>query len=204
MQKLKPSDILLFPVSLFKKFNDNKYSAIPGILAIGIVDVIVPLFILSPEVFIGKSSSDLTFNIAAALLAMVIIGIADIVFFSMPLYDVFAWVGRRSKMDFSMISFIKPVKIYMMAHAFIIPLNIALMALIKFAPAVIFLTILDLYFTFIVPVWFAAVIYRGMNAVYAFAKEARRLVFVLILVWSLVLSYALEYIVSDLLINVFR
>ncbi|MDD5603664.1 MAG: hypothetical protein PHG48_06245 [Eubacteriales bacterium] len=207
MKKIRFTDIILFPKSLYEKFGPGRVTAIPGIIAIGIIDVIWPVIIIRPEVFTAAAGPDLIFNISLALMAIIVAGALDVLFFSLPAHDMLCWIGKKSGKDYSGVNIIRMFKIYMMSHVLIIPLNMVLMLMPMFFPSlagIVFLNVLDLYFTFVVPVWFAAVIFRGINTVYKLEKAAKRMVYVLVLLWTVMLSYALDYLISGLLLDIFR
>jgi len=216
MKKLKVLDILLFPKSIYRKLNDRKMPVFAGMFIVGIIDVVLPLLFNKSEVLFKRGQADLTFNIAAILVCSAVVGAIDIIFFALPLHDLFDWIGKKSNVKFSNNSIVKIIKIYLLAHVFVIPVNIIFNLLwlginAQSLPGSISVSIFFiyyvcvLYFNIIMPIWFSAVIYRGISTIYdKFTLQVKGLVFIAIFLWNNLLSYALSFIVNTLLLKIFR
>jgi len=216
MKKLNIWDILLFPKSIYRKLNDKKIPVIAGMFIVGIIDIILPILFSKSAILFDRGQADLIFNIAAILICSAVVGAIDVVFFAMPLHDLFDWIGKKSNVRFGNNSIIKIMKVYLLAHVLVIPVNIILETLlfsldlqnftgsIPFGIQLIYYIII-LYFDIIMPIWFAAIIYRGISTIYdKFAPLVKWLVFIAVFLWSTLLSYALSFIIEKLILYVFR
>jgi hypothetical protein len=93
---MKLMDLLLLPESLFKRFSDRKITLYVGFVFVGIVDLIFNRLMIDFEKnFAGKTQEVLTHNIVYLVLFIIIIGVLDVAFFSIPLHDLFRFFKKK-------------------------------------------------------------------------------------------------------------
>jgi hypothetical protein len=93
---MKFMDFLLLPESLFKKLSDKKITLYAGFVFVGIVDLILSrLMVDFQKNFTGKTPEVLTHNIIFLVLFVIIIGVLDVAFFSIPLHDLFRFFKKK-------------------------------------------------------------------------------------------------------------
>ncbi len=201
-------NIFLLPRTVYQKVTDKKATLYAGILFVGAVDIAFPLVARYLDLFRGKPQTTLNYNIGLILLFAVMLGIVDVMFFSLPLYDFCKFIkkgdvgpGNASLMKFS--------KAYMLAHLVVIPFNILFLILLynptgaMIPDGMVFLA--AIYFYFIMPTWFTGIIARGANVIFNFEPRFKPLVFAAIFTWNYLLSnYALDYVVNNWVMYFFK
>lgn len=198
-------DILLFPERIYKKITDSKPALYAGIIFIGAADLIFPYIV---EAFTGlftqKTLFVLILNIVLSMVFIILIGILDVAFFSLPLFDLFRLIKKRMGEKVPENLRIKLMKVYIMAHFVIVPVNIAIYYLLENLSLEDNMTMVNITFFVIICVyiWFSAIISRGINTIYGFGKELKRVVFLIVFLWSFLLGWALEYIINNLIIKI--
>lgn len=98
------------------------------------------------------------------------------------------------------------MKIYVMAHIFIVPAEIVLYYIFKDwqLDNLSFLSTYGFALLLVLPViWFNAVITRGINTVYQFEPLFKRLVFPVVFLWSFLTSEALHYVINNWIVKLF-
>ena len=128
-------DILLYPVRLFEKLTDKKATLYTGILLVGAIDLLLPDIAFSLKfIFSGKPVNDVYVNAVLAAFIIVVLGIVDVTFVSLPLFDFFKFVKKkegslsgleheRGQIVSSAATPVKIMKIYIMSHFIIIPVS---------------------------------------------------------------------------------
>jgi len=200
---MKLLDILLFPKSLYRRVTDKKLTLFLGIILIGIVDVGFPLSETFSKNFIGKTHNDLVFNIVFASVVAILFGVVDALFFAKPLVDLFKLFKKKGIVIDKHGQMIKVMKVYMLSHLLIIPLNViayAVMYNVKLDNHVI-LAFLIFTYSSVMPIWFAAAITRGTNVIYDFEPLFMRLAFVAIFIWNMLISFAFDFMYSHWIIG---
>ncbi|HOJ10556.1 MAG TPA: hypothetical protein PK733_08180 [Clostridiales bacterium] len=213
-------DILLFPRSLYKKISDKKLTLYIGIIFIGLVDLGFPLADNFKSFYTGDGYSRIVYNIALTIIFTILLGAIDILFFSIPISDLFKRFKKGNKpADGNQVYekglFIKLIKVYMIAHflillpeiiSFIIYRNIAntLVSGVTTNNLNSVLLYIAFFIDVLIPFWFSGAITRGVDVVYEFKPLYKRLVFLVIFVWNYLLGYALSYMISNWILKLFR
>lgn len=203
--KMRISDILLLPRTVYKRITDGKLTLAAGILFVGAVDVLFGLIGNYGRFFLEKRGQDLAVNIVVAALMIILLGVVDVLFFAVPLYDLFKILPKVDDDNLKYTGMLpKIMKIYALAHIVIMPVNVVMLVLSTMAPPLsqseLFINALFIYFDILMPIWFAAVISRGINTVYSFQPLFRVLVFIVVYLWSYLEGYAVSF-GGDWLIN---
>lgn len=203
-------NIVLFPKSLYKRISDNKLTLFLGIIFIGIIDLGFVLVEGFRQFFGGAETSKTVYNIALAILFTLLLGVVDVLFFTIPMFDLFK---RFKKREGSVVTneqgqFIKLAKVYIIAHFLILVPQIIMFLIYR--NIVLTLNISNrllyvaLFIDFIIPFWFSAAISRGVNTIYKFKTLFGKLSFLILFVWNYVLGHALSYVISNWILSVFK
>lgn len=147
-------DTFAFPVRFFEKLTDNKITLALGIILVGAIDLLLPDV---PEtfkvIFSERSAGDIRFNAVMMVIVILALGIVDVVFVGVPLFDIFRYLKKketamavelsnqinasgenegegnpllrlkRSGSDKNTASYIKVMKVYIMSHFVIVPVS---------------------------------------------------------------------------------
>lgn len=147
-------DIFAFPARFFEKLTDNKITLVLGIILVGAIDLILPDVANTFKViFSDKSAGDVTFNAVMTVVVIIALGVIDVVFIGVPLFDIFKYLKKkeasmatelsnhfnmdgdnegeenpllRLKHTGSMehtASYVKVMKVYIMSHFIIVPVS---------------------------------------------------------------------------------
>lgn len=197
-------DRLLFPKDFFKKITDKLHTLYIGIVLIGLVDLGMSLIYKIPFYFYNKPTEILVYNISLALCIIILVGLLDIIFFAMPLFDIFKNFALRKRITDIKGQFIKLMKVYIVSYFLIIPIYILLH--IVFRENVAGLRIYSGYFLIIkiiIVLWQSAIVTRGIYVIYTFHKKLKILVFFMVSTWVMLLGYTVDYLVNAWLIKLF-
>lgn len=223
MDKLKKKlmDILAYPISLYEKLTDRKATLIAGIVLIGVIDFLLPdvKFIIK-ELFTDKSVPDIVYNAGMAVLVLLLLGFVDVICISVPLFDIFRYLKRKEIQFVSTTgigkedeqpplrpSVIKVMKIYIMSHFIIIPVSLAYNLwdtrfITEDSSAL--LVNLALIFFMIINIWAAAIMTRGLNAIFRFNMLFRRLTFIIVFTWNFLFGMVFDVMIKNWLMQLFR
>jgi len=201
-------DVLLFAKSLYKKIGNSRATLFLGALYVGIIDILFPLLAGKDfRIFTGKTRNALMENVALLIASIAVIGFADILFFSHPMYDLFKLFKREPGHTDDRGMLIRLMKTYVLAHVLITPVYVLIILVANFTgfannPAAGYiLALLDL----VIFIWFCAAITRGINAIYSFTPLFKRLVFVPVYVWNFILSnIAFSYMINNWIMKLFK
>ncbi len=147
-------DIFAFPVRFFEKLTDNKITLALGIILVGAIDLLLPDVANTFKViFSGRSAGDVRFNAVMTVVVILALGIIDVVFIGVPLFDIFKYLKKKETtmaVELSAqinasgdnegeenpllrlkrtgsaehtASYIKVMKVYIMSHFFIVPVS---------------------------------------------------------------------------------
>jgi len=195
-------DILLFPKSFYKKISDKLLTLYLGIILVGFIDMGFSLYADLPMYFLRKPPTALLFNISLTLCFIILAGLIDIVFFALPLFDIFKFFRVKERIKNINGQLIKLMKIYVVSHFLVVPVNAFFLFLSNgfYGPkgAVFYISFFML--SIVTPVWHSAIMTRGINAIYNFDERLKGAVFGLVYIWSTLLGYALGYIIDNWLI----
>lgn len=223
MDKLKKKlmNILAYPISLYEKLTDRKATLIAGIVLIGVIDFLLPdvKFIIK-ELFTDKSVPDIVYNAGMAVLVLLLLGFVDVICISVPLFDIFRYLKRKEIQFVSTTgigkedeqpplrpSVIKVMKIYIMSHFIIIPVSLAYNLwdtrfITEDSSAL--LVNLALIFFMIINIWAAAIMTRGLNAIFRFNMLFRRLTFIIVFTWNFLFGMVFDVMIKNWLMQLFR
>ena len=205
--KDKLLNILLFPPKLFAGLNDKRLTLYAGILLIGIIDLFIPDFMGTYKLlFTGISSDSVSWNMLVAAGVVVLLGVVDTVFFSVPLYDLFKWLKKREDKPHNASS-VKIMKVYIMSHFLIVPVNVLMhYSLFKGVTenSGALITNLYLVYFFIILVWSSAIVSRGINTLFSFNPILRRLTFIVVFTWNFLFGMVFELQILNWLLKLFR
>ena len=205
--KDKLLNILLFPPKLFAGLNDKRLTLYAGILFIGIIDLFIPDFMGTYKLlFTGISSDSVSWNTLVAAGVVVLLGVVDTMFFSVPLYDLFKWLKKREDKPHNASS-VKIMKVYIMSHFLIVPVNVLMhyslfRGVTENSGALI--TNIYLVYFFIILVWSSAIVSRGINTLFSFNPILRRLTFIVVFTWNFLLGMVFELQILNWLLKLFR
>jgi hypothetical protein len=198
-------NILLFPISLFKRLTEKKLTLFLGILLVGLVDLGFPIALNFSRYFWGKPLSALVLNILLLLVFVAAIGLIDVLFFAVPINDVCKFFKKGAegipKSGFP----VRVMKVYALSHVLITLVNALVYSLILNTSVTSYLWIagsMSIYLYVIMPLWFTAVISRGLNAVFNLEGITKYIIFILVFIWTFLMGYALGFI-SDLALRLF-
>jgi len=202
---MKLLDVLLFPSALYQKVTDRKSTLFFGVLFVGAVDMLFTLIEKYPVLFAGKAQGVLTYNVLLAAACIIVLGVADVFFLCLPLFDLFKLFKKEEGYEAQGNMLVKLMKIYILAHFIIVPVEILIYIAARSVDGlntglVYFIVLLDVA----LPFWFGAAITRGINSIYKFQPLFRRLVFIVVLIWSYLLGKVLFFVINNWLINLFR
>jgi len=203
-------NVLLYPAGLYTKLTDNKVTLVAGIILVGLIDFFLPNVKEVHKAYFtdlgGRSAEDIQFNIIIAVLVILLLGAIDVLFFSIPLHDVFKFFKKKEGLPHHA-SRIKVMKVYIMSHFLIIPVNVILYFSIfekitkDSSASIIFLAIIAM---FAIRIWSSAIVTRGINTLFQFGPILRKLTFLLVFTWSFLFSTALTDQIMNWLLKLLR
>jgi len=202
----KISDILLLPKWFYARLTGKKATLFAGFIFVGIIDVLFPFGQSIQEFFVNKAPADRLFNIAIAAGLIVILGALDVFFFARPLLDLF----KRFKPEPSVLQpglLTRVMKVYIAAHVLILPVNTVVFyadSRLGQNSSMILMLLVIFYISFILPIWFSAIITRGLNVIYNLKQNYRKLIFISVLLWSYLLGKALSVVIDPVINNIFK
>lgn len=199
-------DILLLPKKFYKSFTAKKPVLFMGIMLDGLLFVVLMLIDNFSKIFHGKSVMLIYFNATLALVFIALIGFIDILFFSVPIFDLFKLFGKEKDEQHSEELLIKLMKVYICATIVTFPINLIFTLILNFVNIPVGIA-LDTFISIIIllpSVWGSAIIARGVNELYNFQPFFKRLVFLVVLAWSTILGIVLIFITDNWLMVLFR
>jgi hypothetical protein len=218
--KNKLLNILLYPTQLFEKLTDKRAALYAGILLVGAIDLLLPdLAAFYKLHFEGKPITAVYLNAAAVVLLIAVLGLIDVIFVSVPLFDFFKFMKKK---ETSMVSAtseekiaviphiatsIKIMKIYIMSHFIIIPVSMVLH--FTFLENVTensseWQLYLALVIYMLIYIWMAATITRGINTLFKFNPIFRKLTFIIVFSWSYLFEMVFEMQILNWLTKILR
>jgi hypothetical protein len=219
--KSKLLNILLYPTQLFDKITDKRATLYAGIILVGAIDLLLPdVAAMFKQHFNGKPVSDIYFNTVTAILLIVVLGLIDVIFVSMPLYDFFKFIKKKEETSLTLTSSeekivvvphtatsIKIMKTYIMSHFIIIPVSMILYFIFlkdvtDTSPAWQLNIALVLYM--LLYIWMAAIITRGINTLFKFNPIFKKLTFIIVFGWSYLFKMVFDMQILYWLSKIFR
>jgi len=194
-------DILLFPKSYFAKITDKLPTLFLGIIFVGLSNAAFLLLDYIPVMFFDKELSVLIFNSTFALCIAVLLGLVDIVFFSLPLFDLFKYFRLKERIKDINGQLIKLMKVYISSYLIIVPVQAFFEATVRISRWIGMNTNFTLAIALIefilMPIWLGAIVARGINTIYDFDDRLKSMIFAIAYGWHLILSYVLSFFVSN-------
>ena len=190
-------DILLFPRSFFAKITDKLPTLFLGIIFVGLSDATFLLLDYFPVIFLNKTLSVLIFNSTLALCVAVLLGLIKIVFFALPLFDLFKLFRVKERIKNINSQLIKLMKVYISAHFIIVPVEAFFEATVRLSKLVgmgeNYSATMALIQFVLLPTWLSAIVTRGINTIYDFDDRLKNMVFVIAYTWILLISIAMNF-----------
>jgi hypothetical protein len=207
MNKKLLLDFLLFPESLYKKYDSHKWPVIIGNLLIGLIYLDYLVITKFSDIELSSTSHfSLFYHILYSFLIVYFIGFFNVIIFSYPMYDFFKMNKKHitSNCDSTLTIL---AKIYITAHLLVIPFQLLLLSILKFLglfnnPELIFT--LRILLGFILPIWFCSIITRGIRITFNFDCKMLRKIFIPIFTWYILLSLAMVFIIENWVIRIFN
>ncbi len=195
-------DLLLLPKKVYQKLSGKRSTLILSILLVGIADMVFSFVDNYSKIFVSKEPIILYFNITLGVVLTILVGFIDILFFSMPLFDLFKIFSKEEPVVNGGEQLIKIMKVYALANVLIVPLNLVLYIAFRNMGegGSVLLSILVNAAT----LWLAAAASRGINCIYKFIPPLKKMVFITVFMWGSILSVALGYMVDNWLMLLFR
>jgi len=200
-------DRLLPSTQTYKDMNAKRPTLYLGILLIGLIDILgfAPKTVI-PAIFAGKAPDVIIRNIILFIVFVIVLGVLDTVFFSLPLLDFFSMLGEKKGEPHPAGLNVRFMKVYALAHVVTLPANIIVWLAIEYLGEGI--GSLQAFFLWLVNIaiiiWFTAVITRGVNVFLKLKDMHRWVVFPAVVLWSMLLSFALTYVTDNWVMVLFR
>ncbi|ACL77278.1 hypothetical protein [Ruminiclostridium cellulolyticum] len=198
-------DFFLLQKDFYSKLTDKSLWLYIGIVFVGLRDVI--FYILNPQNPKGFFITNLSFDLKTAsilLITALLIGFIDVLCFSYPVFDVIKHFKKKSeRYNASVVNtysslITKVMKVYILANIILTPMDI----IIYFSSRWTLSTdsMILLFITTVMGIlsyfWFNGVITRGLCMLFRLSNNVRGLVFVLVFFWNALISSAIQYLLS--------
>lgn len=200
-------NVLLYPARLYEKLTDNMGTLVAGIILIGLIDFFLPdIKQIYTDYFTDKPVADIRFNIIMAILVVLLLGVIDVVFFSVPMFDFFKYIKKKEGLPHQ-VTLIKVIKVYLLSCLIIIPVNFLFnnvffrninensSSLMKSLAVGLF---------FIIIIWGSAIITRGINTLFSFGPLFRRFTFLFVFTWYNLFSIVFNMKIIYWLLKIFK
>lgn len=208
MEKSTLLDILLLPKAFFAKITDKLPTLFLGLIFVGVADAAFLLYQYVPKIFVNKTMSVLIFNSTLALCIAVLLGLIDVIFFSLPLFDLFKFFRVKERIPNINGQLIKLMKVYISAHLIIVPVQAFFEATIflssKAGMNANFSVSMALIQFILIPIWLSAIVSRGINTIYDFDDRLKSMIFVIVYTWYLLLSFAMSFTLFKWILILFK
>ena len=203
-------NILLYPAIFYKKLTDNKVALVAGIILIGLIDFFLPdvkeIYKTYFTDFAGNSVADIQFNSIVAIFLILLLGVIDVALFSIPLHDIFRFFKKKQGLPHQS-SAIKVMKVYIMSHFLVIPVNVILYYTVfhdlgnnSSAGEIIMAEVAF----FAIMIWSSAIITRGINTLFDFGLFFKRLTFLIVFTWGFLFSMVLDMQIMNWLLKILK
>jgi len=226
MKKLKNKllDILLLPVRLHDGLTDRRATLIAGIVVVGAIDFLGTdvkyTMALTRELFFGKLVPDIVYNASMAVLVLLVLGLVDVICTCVPLFDISRYFKRKEAQFIANTGIkageqeppVRPtaarvMKVYILSHFLIVPVSMILnyvfsLDFIDKSSPIVQNLLLVVYM--LIMVWGAAVLTRGINAIFRFNVLFRRFIFLVVFTWQFIFGMVFDILIIDWLMQLFR
>lgn len=92
-------NVLLYPARMYERLTDNKVTLVLGIILIGLIDFFLPDVKEVYKTYFtdigGRTAANIQFNMVAAVFIILLLGAVDVIFFSVPLHDIFKYFKKK-------------------------------------------------------------------------------------------------------------
>jgi len=237
MNKIKDKllDVLLYPVRLYDKLNDKKATLFAGIVLVGAIDLLLPDISAFIKLhFANKPSNIVNTNILLTVLIAVVLGIVDVTFISVPLFDFFNFIKKKEVKMYANIykhqgsgqedsrfvlpllkkedleykaSRIKIMKVYIMSHFLFIPVSVILhyTFLSKIkVDSPDWIQYMALVIFMLIFIWSAGIMARGINTLFRFNPMFKMLTFIVVFTWNYLFGMVFDLQILNWLLKLFR
>lgn len=207
MDRDKFFDRILLTKDFYRRLTDGRMALYFGILLVGIIDMLIPVIEKFDKLFIGRPNDILFNNIALVVISVIGIGLIDVLFFSIPLFDFFKRFKSEEEVQSGSKQLIKIMKIQIIANLLVIIPYFA----IYFVSEGIdpdrhpLLVEIILILSILISIWYCAAITRGINSIYSFKPLFSKVVFIFVFFWYFILSnFSIPYVVNNLIMEWFK
>ncbi len=229
-------DILAFPKRFIEKLTDRKLTLILGILLIGAINLILPdVGYTFNSLFAEKSVSDVRYNAFMIVVVVAALGVIDVVFIGVPLYDIFRLIKKKEaslsaqyseqggagdgehggeKLQLTrfeslkhIASSVKLMKLYIMSHFLVIPVNTLLYYVLvrritEDSPE--WMLNLWLVLFMLIFIWANIIMSRGINVLFRFNPVFSRMTFIIVFTWNFVFSTVFDMKIMGWILRLLR
>lgn len=205
-------DFFLLQKDFYSKLTDKSMWLYIGIALVGIRDVVLGVIgrniDTSDNIYISLNAR----TAAILLITALVIGLADTLCFSYPIFDIIKYFKRRSDsnsmavgMSYSSL-LTKVFKVYIIVNIILTPLDLltyftAHMALIHNS---VTLVNISLVFGILGYFWFNGAITRGLCVLFKLPNGVRGLIFVLVFLWNALLNSALNFMFNQVIMRLLQ
>lgn len=202
----KLSDILLYPRELHGRLTDRKPSLYAGIIFVGIADLFLPEFVETCKaLFSGKTSNQVIVNLLISIGVVLLLGIIDVVVFSLPLFDFFKYIKKKEGQPHNA-SAVKVMKVYVSSYFILLPVQLLLHYTVfrefNENSSLLLQNLFALYF-FAVIIWSTAIVTRGINTLFNLNVILRKLSFIIVFTWNMLIMVAFSYQIFPWIMKIF-
>jgi hypothetical protein len=200
-------NIILYPAKFFNRLTDKKAALYAGIIFVGIIDLFSPDYIKTYNyLFTNKPADYIHINTLLAIVFVLLLGLVDIIFFSVPLYDIFKFFKKKEGLPHEA-SPVKVMKVYIMSHFILVPVNAVLFyTVFRYIndKSSIFMINLSVAYFFIILIWASAIVTRGINTLFNFNPILRKLTFMVVFTWNFLLGMVFDLQIINWLMRLFK
>lgn len=223
-------DILVYPARFYESLTDRIVTLVAGIVLVGVIDFLLPDINGTLKLlFYNKPVNEQLYNAFMTVTAILLLGCVDTLFMCLPLYDIFKYLKKKEAImgeedegggytAFSPrseskapiehnASLIKIIKVYVMSHFIIIPLQTALYyLLLRYVTdsSPVWMQNLALILFMASIIWFAAIVTRGINVLFRLNPIFRRLTFIIVFTWNFILNMVFDMQIMTWVQKLFR
>lgn len=198
---------IYFSENFYRKLGYSKVTLFIGIFLVGLKDIGV--FIYSNN--LGTNTNNIALNSikhsVVALLLICIFGLIDVLFYSLPVYDVFKHFPPKENFTRQRHLIVVIMKVYIIANLVTAPIDVGLIFLgqNKLIPTesspILLLLALIMFASYF---WYIGIIIRGVNVVLGLVNPLKKITVILNLIWIIAMNYALNYLIDIIVPYLFK
>ncbi|TYQ14587.1 UNVERIFIED_CONTAM: hypothetical protein Cloal_0935 [Acetivibrio alkalicellulosi] len=198
-------DKLLFSKAFYKKLTDKLYTLYLSFILVGVFNLSWSIISRIPELFFERPSVTFVYNASLALCVIILLGLIDVVFFAVPMFDIFKKFALRERISNVKGQLVKLMKIYIVSHFPIVPfalmLNWIYEGRIEGVSANV--NVISI-FSIMLTVWQCAIITRGIYVIYTFHQRLKGLVFAIVYTWAMLISIVISFLTNGWIVHLFK